>query len=632
MASTARNRLSTSETVVPTADEHRRLMPPGARDAGAALASAAEFERADILVVDDLPEKLLVFETVLEDLGQNLHTARSGEEALRAVLGREFAVILLDVNMPGLDGFETARLIRQRKSSAHTPIIFITAYADEMQTSQGYSLGAVDYILSPVVPEILRAKVNVFVDLYRMRQRIKQQADERIALLQAEMGRMAAEEATRRSTFLADAGRVLAGSLDVRKTSRELARLVIPMLGDVSTLVLIGDGDEATPGEIAYLDGDELCHAAFCPVPDSELRRVIDRVSATGSPEALSAIETSPGKLRLTRVVPEALHLGQPVHSAVVMPLAVHGRRLGVWALGLVAPERRFIAKDLALAYDLADRVAISIDNASLLAREQAARMEMAQLNAELARSNTELDAFAYIASHDLKEPLRGIHNYAHFLIEDYADKLDEAGASKLKTLTRLTQRMQSLLDSLLHFSRLGRQELSLRPVDLQRVLDGALDLLHAQVEESRVTVRMPKPLPTLTVDHRCIGEIFTNLIVNAIKYNDKAERWIEVGCAESGNGDGAACPVLYVKDNGIGIPEQHHEAVFHIFRRLHGREEYGGGVGAGLTIVKKIIERHGGRIWIESKVGEGTAFYFTLTPSPEPAPRNGDDSARRGQ
>src|ERR1700737_922459 len=139
-------------------------------------------DKIDILVVDDLPEKLLVLETVLGELGQNVVTARSGEEALRRVLNHEFAVILLDVNMPGLDGLETAALIRRRKKFAHTPIIFITAFADEMHTAQGYSLGAVDYILSPVGPEVLRTKVKVFVDLFRMTRRVKQQADERVAL------------------------------------------------------------------------------------------------------------------------------------------------------------------------------------------------------------------------------------------------------------------------------------------------------------------------------------------------------------------------------------------------------------------------------------------------------------------
>ena len=139
-------------------------------------------EKINILIVDDLPEKLLVLESILEELGENVIKANSGAEALRLVLANDFAVILLDVYMPGMNGFETAALIRQRRKSAHTPIIFITAFADEMHTAQGYSMGAVDYILSPIVPEILRTKVKVFVDLYRMTQQVKQQADERVAL------------------------------------------------------------------------------------------------------------------------------------------------------------------------------------------------------------------------------------------------------------------------------------------------------------------------------------------------------------------------------------------------------------------------------------------------------------------
>src|SRR6185437_3937931 len=119
-------------------------------------------EKVNILVVDDLPEKLLVIETILEGLGQNVVKARSGREALRCLLDREFAVILLDVNMPDMDGLETAAMIRSRRQNADTPIIFITAFADEAHTAQGYSLGAVDYIFSPVVPEILQTKVGVF--------------------------------------------------------------------------------------------------------------------------------------------------------------------------------------------------------------------------------------------------------------------------------------------------------------------------------------------------------------------------------------------------------------------------------------------------------------------------------------
>src|SRR5207237_10710402 len=138
---------------------------------------------------------------------------RSGSEALRDVLNREFAVILLDVNMPDIDGLETAKLIRQYKRSAHTPIIFITAYADEMQTAQGYSLGAVDYILSPVRPDVLRSKVKVFVELWHMQQRTR-------AMAEAEAARHAAEEARGRANFPAHAGPGPGGSLDPEDGTR----------------------------------------------------------------------------------------------------------------------------------------------------------------------------------------------------------------------------------------------------------------------------------------------------------------------------------------------------------------------------------------------------------------------------
>src|SRR5688572_26139421 len=134
-------------------------------------------DRANILIVDDRPEQLLALEAVLEDLGQNIVRAYSGREALRHLLNGDFAVILLDVNMPGMDGFETASLIRQRKNSEHVPIIFITAMGDEMQVARGYSIGAVDYILTPVVPQVLRSKVAVFVDLFRKSEQVRRQAE-----------------------------------------------------------------------------------------------------------------------------------------------------------------------------------------------------------------------------------------------------------------------------------------------------------------------------------------------------------------------------------------------------------------------------------------------------------------------
>ncbi|MBD2518918.1 GAF domain-containing protein [Nostoc sp. FACHB-973] len=235
---------------------------------------------------------------------------------------------------------------------------------------------------------------------------------------------------------------------------------------------------------------------------------------------------------------------------------------------------------------------------------------ELAQLNIELERRNNELDAFAYIASHDLKEPLRGIHNYSNFLIEDYGEILDEEGRHKLRTLIRLTQRMEDLIDSLLHFSRLGRIDLSMQDTDINSIVQRNLDLLSARIEEMGVEIRIPRPLPTVYCDRVQVGEVFNNLIANAIKYNDKPEKWIEIGYVEAAS---PAPVTFYVRDNGIGIREKHFEAIFRIFKRLHGPSKYGGGTGAGLTITKKIVERHGGKIWVESTYGEGSTFYFTL-------------------
>jgi len=258
---------------------------------------------------------------------------------------------------------------------------------------------------------------------------------------------------------------------------------------------------------------------------------------------------------------------------------------------------------------------------------EERLRLMTAELqarNAELLRSNQELDEFAYIASHDLKEPLRGIHNYATFLIEDYDAKLDAQGRAKLQTLQRLTQRMDSLIESLRETSRLGRLEFAIRETDLNELVAEIVDSLKISLQERGIEVRIPQPLPSVRCDRVRIGEALHNLITNAMKYNDKPQKTIEIGTfrvatAEdkpaSGRQDAAKQPGigLYVRDNGIGIREKHFETIFRIFKRLHGRDQFTGGTGVGLTIAKKIVERHGGRIWVESKLGEGSTFRFTL-------------------
>ncbi|WP_412028384.1 ATP-binding protein [Deinococcus yunweiensis] len=245
---------------------------------------------------------------------------------------------------------------------------------------------------------------------------------------------------------------------------------------------------------------------------------------------------------------------------------------------------------------------------------------ETHELNVELRRSNAELDAFAYIASHDLKEPLRGLHNYSVFLLETYSQQLDEDGVAKLRTLVRLTQRMDDLLDSLLLYSRVGREELNFQPVPLGEILTDVLEVLEQRLRETNATITV-RDLPTVTVDRVRVAEIYQNLIVNALKYTEQPRPHVEVGMLTPAERITHRVPpeispsarILYVRDDGLGIREQHFENIFRIFKRLHAREQFGGGTGAGLTIVRKIVERHGGQIWVESIYGEGSTFLFTL-------------------
>lgn len=243
------------------------------------------------------------------------------------------------------------------------------------------------------------------------------------------------------------------------------------------------------------------------------------------------------------------------------------------------------------------------------VAEHKLAEEKLSRYMADLERSNRELDEFAYIASHDLKEPLRGINNYASFLIEDYADKLDKEGRSFLERMQRLVERETSLIDRLLAYSRIGSTELELELADVDNILDNVAEDLKPFLSSQQVELRRASQLPVLACNPLRVGEVLQNLIVNGAKYNESSEKWVEVGCCDQGG-----TPVFYVRDNGIGIAPQHRDSVFRIFKRLHEQNKYGGGTGAGLTIVKKIVERHGGRIWLESAPGEGTTFYFTLT------------------
>lgn len=234
----------------------------------------------------------------------------------------------------------------------------------------------------------------------------------------------------------------------------------------------------------------------------------------------------------------------------------------------------------------------------------------------KLTRSNEELDQFAYIASHDLKEPLRGLFNNATFLEEDYADTLDEAGEKRIKRIQFLCTKMEQLIDDLLQFSRLGRVELAVEEVDIGELVHEIKSIYQAEAASYQVKISIETPLPLIRCDRIRVKELLRNLVSNGLKYNHKQEREIVIGCQDAVNPRSGVREkqVFYVRDNGIGIPEHFHDDIFRIFKRLAPNDTSNKGSGVGLTFVKRIVERHMGEIWLESDGKNGSCFYFTLS------------------
>lgn len=266
-------------------------------------------------------------------------------------------------------------------------------------------------------------------------------------------------------------------------------------------------------------------------------------------------------------------------------------------------------------AYDLQTAKSLASSLKAMVV-EQATRLIKA--NDELRRLNTDLDAFAYAASHDLKEPLRGMHHYV-YLLEQIDGISDETFGHGVEGLKRIIKRMSDLLDGLLRFSRAGRSDLNWEAFSLREVVSQCQDLLFGGDLPENVEIRLNRD-GQIRGDFTCVREILSNLISNAIKYNTSHSKTIEIGlldCAETPLAKfvEAETRVVYVKDNGIGIDPKYHQQIFEIFRRLHDKDSFGGGSGAGLTIVRRMVERHGGLIHVESTIDQGTTFFFSLGP-----------------
>jgi hypothetical protein len=501
-------------------------------------------QRMKILLVDDTPDNLVSIGAALDGLGEELVLANSGKEALRHLLNEDFAAILLDVRMPDMDGFETAELIRSRPRSKQTPILFLTGYRNEEHLFRGYDLGAVDFLFKPIVPEVLRSKVAVFVDLSRGNTRLKEQAD--ALRKQAEVLQKA--EVKFRS--------LLEAAPDPMVMCREDGEI---LMVNSQTEVLFRCGrDRLLAKNITTL------------VPGW-------RVSRNPMPEVERGVELT--------AYPEA-HAPFPVEISF-SPLHTEEGLVITSAIRDISERKKTEEQIRLLNANLEERV-------------------MERTNA-LVRSNEELQQFAYIASHDLQEPLRTVSIYAQLMARRYRGQLQGDADQFIEFMVEGAERMERLIHDLLDFSRVEARGadffVNMRCED---ALEDAIRNLHSLIDENAAVVTKSE-LPSITGDPVQMTRLFQNLLVNSIKYRSGQVPAIHVAATRAGEDW-----LFSVCDNGIGIEPQYAEKVFGIFKSLDPRDKRGGS-GMGLAICRKIVSRHEGRIWVESDLGKGATFFFTL-------------------
>lgn len=494
--------------------------------------------RVKLLLVDDDESNLLALQAILEPLGQELMLAQNGTDALRMCLEHDFAAILLDVRMPEMDGFETAEMIRARKRSLQTPILFVTAYRSDEQLFRGYNLGAVDFLFKPIVPEILQSKVNVFVDLRRTEQLLRRKAE---------------ELANTEQRFRA----VLEAAPDAMVITNQAG---IIQLANSRADTLFGHSREALIGR----DIHSLLPAWECPDENQS-----HPPSAAEMRLGAHRDDGSPFPAEITRnsfLTPEGLLITTAIRDATDQAHA----------------EAKIQKTNLELEKRVAERTAA------------------------LRYSNEALRQFAWAASHDLQEPIRTVVTYSQWLSQIMNGNLGSRESKMLATIEQHAARLNQLLGALRQYIQVSDSGQQARTtVDCNAVVKAAAWNLQAMIQENGATVEC-EPLPVIASLELPLVQLFQNLINNAIKYRSEQPPVIKISAKTEENGW-----TFSIQDNGIGIDPKYFDYIFGVFRRLHGSQK--SGTGIGLAICRAAVERLGGRIWVESAPGTGSTFHVSL-------------------
>ncbi|CAA9232385.1 MAG: Two-component system sensor histidine kinase/response regulator hybrid [uncultured Chloroflexi bacterium] len=507
---------------------------------------------AKILIVDDEPKNLLALEAVLDLDHLELVRATSGSEALKALLNHEFAAVLLDVQMPGMDGFETATLIRQRERTRDVPIIFLTAASrSEAFVSRGYSVGAVDYLVKPFDPVILRHKVAVFVDLFRKTEQVRRQAEERAQLLEERLARVEAEAARDRLQQVIDVLPEGIALADEHGAFHLWNRTAEEILGQPPAAVQTG-----AAGGLPLLD----LNGEPCPPEELPLARAILWGDTVRGVQLL--VENTAAGRRVPVLVNSA-----PLRGAAGV---ISGGVLAFQDISAIKEVEE--QKDIFLAaasHDLKNPLAVLKSRAQLLHRR-------------LSRPG---------ATPDVPSILKGLQG-----IDDTAGRLTEM-INELLDVTRI---------------QMGRPlDLDLRPMDLLELAREVALELRESTDRHEIKVEASCDSLEGEWDRQRLGRVLANLVSNAVKYSpDGGPITLKLSREQEGT---ASWAVLSVTDSGIGIPQEDLPRVFDRYFRARNVSRRIEGTGIGLAGARHIVEEHGGQIMLESSEGLGTTVTIKL-------------------
>lgn len=463
---------------------------------------------------------------------------------------------------------------------------------------------------------------------------VKHPGNESLAILEVNRDITDLRRTLQHLRFLTEAGKLLVSSLDYQNVLVQIAQQAVPMVADWCRVDLLREDGTLYPLVITHVEPEKVAWAyelnektPYDPDAPTGTAAVLRNKKAEFYPhipdELLVAAAKDEEELALSRSI--------GLSSVITVPIVVQDRGVGAITLVTTETKRHYTPTDLAMAEELASRVSLAMENARIYRQLQefnanleamvaertaaltASTEALRQSNTELERSNQELQDFAYVASHDLQEPLRKIQAFGNLLEDEYGPILGEEGQTYLGRMRNAASRMQGLINDLLTFSRVTTKALPFSPVDLNLIArEVVIDLeTLVQATHGKVTI---EPLPTIEADPLQMRQMLQNLLSNALKFHKPGVPPV-VNISAQAQVDAQTGEELYliaVKDNGIGFDEKYLDRIFTVFQRLHGRGEYEG-TGIGLAVVRKIVARHGGTITARSSVGEGSTFLATL-------------------